>query len=153
VLFVGWVGVRRIQWRENQGAGTGETLVVSTGSGNVTVVLTDDTKVQQPKGLGLRHKQMSATVLIPGLRISVDGVGDAQNRVTAKTINFDANDLETAEAIQAGLTPTKHAVQTNAQNIAANKKATQANAQGIAANQVQTAANQQHCKQPGADRC
>jgi OmpA-OmpF porin, OOP family len=122
---------------------TGETLVLSTDSGNVTVVLTDDTKVQQPKGLGLRHKQMSATVLIPGLRISVDGVGDAQSRVTAKTINFDANDLETAEAIQAGLTPTKHAVQTNAQNIQANKKATQANAQGIAANQVQTAANQQ----------
>jgi hypothetical protein len=82
---------------------TGETLVVSTDSGNVAVVLTDDTKVQQPKGLGLRHKQMSATVLIPGLRISVDGVGDAQSRVTAKTINFNSDDLETAEAIQAGL--------------------------------------------------
>jgi OOP family OmpA-OmpF porin len=124
-------------------ARTGETLVLSTDSGNVTVVLTDDTKVQQPKGLGLRHKQMSATVLIPGLRISVDGVDDAQSRVTANTINFDANDLETAEAIQAGLTPTKYTVQTNAQNIQANKKATQANAQGIAANQAQNASNQQ----------
>jgi hypothetical protein len=89
---------------------TGETLVVSTDSGNVTVVLTDDTKLQQPKGLGLRKKQMSATVLIPGLRISVDGIGDAQSRVTANTINFTSDDLETAEAIQAGLTPTKHAV-------------------------------------------
>jgi hypothetical protein len=56
---------------------TGETLVVSTDSGNVTVVLTDDTKVQQPKGLGMRKKQLSATVLVPGLRVSVDGVGDA----------------------------------------------------------------------------
>jgi hypothetical protein len=121
---------------------TGETLVVSTDSGKVTVVLTDDTKVQQPKGLGLLHKQMSATVLIPGLRISVDGVGDAQSRVTAKTINFNSDDLETAEAIQAGSTPTKHAVQANAKNIAANKQATQANAQGIAANQVQTASQQ-----------
>ncbi|MGC2766566.1 MAG: OmpA family protein, partial [Candidatus Acidiferrum sp.] len=122
---------------------TGETLVVSTGSGNVTVVLADDTKVQQPKGLGLRKKQMSAIVLVPGLRITAEGVGDAQNRVVAKSITFDANDLETAEAIQAGLTPTKHAVQANAQNIEANQKATQANAQGIAANQVQTAANKQ----------
>ena len=122
---------------------TGETLVVSTDSGNVTVVLTDDTKVQQPKGLGMRHKQMSATVLIPGLRISVDGVGDAQSRVTAKTIDFTADDLETAEAIQAGLTPTKHAVATNQQDIAANKKATEANADAIAANKVKTAANQQ----------
>ena len=122
---------------------TGETLVVSTGSGNVTVVLADDTKVQQPKGLGIRKKQMSAIVLVPGLRITAEGVGDAQNRVVAKSITFDANDLETAEAIQAGLTPTKHAVNANAENIEANQKATQANAQGIAANQVQTAASKQ----------
>jgi hypothetical protein len=40
-------------------------------------VLTDDTKVQQPKGLGMRKKQLSAAVLVPGLRVSVDGVGDA----------------------------------------------------------------------------
>ncbi|MGC1437957.1 MAG: OmpA family protein [Terriglobales bacterium] len=129
---------------------TGETLVLATGSGNVTVVLTDDTKVQQPKGLGLRKKQMSVTVLVPGLRITADGVGDAQNRVVAKSISFDSDDLQMAEAIQAGLTPTKQAVATNQQNIAANKQATQANAQGIqtnsqdiAANQAATSANQQ----------
>jgi outer membrane protein OmpA-like peptidoglycan-associated protein len=123
---------------------TGESVTIKTTDGSaVTVVLNDDTKVQQPKGLGLRKKQMSATVLIPGLKISVDGVGDAQSRVVAKTINFNSDDLETAEAIQAGLTPTKQAVATNQQNIAANKQATQTNAQGIAANQVQTAANKQ----------
>jgi len=123
---------------------TGETLTVNSAeSGKVIIVLNDDTKVQQPKGLGLRKKQMSATVLIPGLKVSVDGVGDAQSRVVAKTINFSSDDLEMAEAIQAGLTPTKHAVAANAQGIAANKQATETNAQGIAANQVQTAANQQ----------
>jgi OOP family OmpA-OmpF porin len=122
---------------------TGETLTVNSDGTKVIVVLNDDTKVQQPKGLGLRKKQMSATVLIPGLKVSVDGVGDAQSRVVAKTINFSSDDLEMAEAIQAGLTPTKHAVATNAQNIAANKQATETNAQGIAANQVQTAANKQ----------
>ena len=122
---------------------TGETLVVSTDSGNVTVVLADDTKVQQPKGLGMRKKQMSAIVLVPGLRVTVDGVGDAQNRVTAKSINFDSEDLEMSQAIQAGLTPTKQAVKSNAQNVAANQKATQSNQQQIAANQVQTAAAKQ----------
>jgi len=111
---------------------TGETLVVSTSSGDVTVVLTDDTKVKK-----------SAAVLIPGLRVTVEGVGDAQSRVVAKSINFDSQDLENAEAIQAGATPTKQAVQSNAQNIAANKQANQANAQATAANQVQTAANKQ----------
>jgi OmpA-OmpF porin, OOP family len=111
---------------------TGETLVVSTPSGDVTVVLTDDTKVKK-----------SAAVLIPGLRVTVEGVGDSQSRVVAKSINFDSQDLETAEAIQAGATPTKQAVKSNAQNIAANKQANQANAQATAANQVQTAANKQ----------
>jgi len=111
---------------------TGETLVVSTSSGDVTVVLTDDTKVKK-----------SAAVLIPGLRVTVEGNGDAQSRLVAKSINFDSQDLETAEAIQAGATPTKQAVKSNAQNIAANKQANQANAQATAANQVQTAANKQ----------
>ena len=120
---------------------TGETLIMNSEGQNVTVVLSDDTKVQQPKGLGLRKKQMSITVLIPGLRITAEGVGDAQNRVVAKSITFDADDLETAEAIQAGLTPTKHAVEANTQNIAANKQATQANSQAIQSNSQDIAAN------------
>jgi len=120
---------------------TGETLTVKTSSGNVIVVLTDDTKVQQPKGIGLRKKQMSVAVLIPGLKISVDGIGDAQSRVTAKTITFNADDLQLAETIQAGLTPTRQEVQTNQQNIASNKQNIQSNQQDIAANQVKTAAN------------
>ncbi|MGA9967110.1 MAG: OmpA family protein, partial [Terriglobales bacterium] len=77
---------------------TGETLILNTPNGNVTVVLDDSTKVQQPKGLGLRKKQVSAAVLIPGLKVSVDGTGDS-TRVTAKTITFDASDLQTAEMI------------------------------------------------------
>ena len=85
---------------------TGESVTIKTTDGStVAVVLNDDTKVQQPKGLGLRKKQMSATILVPGLKISVDGVGDAQSRVVAKSITFTSDDLETAEAIQAGLTP------------------------------------------------
>jgi len=123
---------------------TGETLTMKTAaSGNVVVVLTDATKVQQPKGIGLRKKEMSVTVLIPGLRIFVDGIGDAQSRVTAKTITFDQADLQLAETIQAGLTPTRQAVQTNQQNIASNKQNIQTNQQDIAANQAQTAANKQ----------
>ena len=123
---------------------TGETLTVKTGSGNVVVVLTDDTKVQQPTGLtGLRKKQMSATVLIPGLKVQVDGVGDAQSRVTAKTINYNPADLQLAETIEAGLTPTRQAVQTNQQNISANKQNIQTNQQNSSANQVQTAANKE----------
>ena len=123
---------------------TGETLTIKTAAaGNVVVVLDDATKVQLPKGLGLRKKQMSAAVLIPGLKISVEGTGDAQSRVTANTITFDSDDLQLAETIQAGLTPTRHAVQTNQQNVASNKQNIQSNQRDIAANQVQTAANKE----------
>jgi OOP family OmpA-OmpF porin len=116
---------------------TGETLTLKTSTaGNMVVVLTDDTKVQQPKGIGLRMKQMSAAVLIPGLAVLVDGVGDAQSRVTAKSITFEQSGLQLAETIQAGLTPTQQAVQTNQENISSNK-------QDITANQVQTAANKE----------
>jgi OmpA-OmpF porin, OOP family len=116
---------------------TGETLIVSGPDGKTTVVLDDSTKVQQPKGLGLRKKQVSAAVLIPGLKVSVDGTPDDQNRLVAKSITFDASDLETAQMIQAGLHPTAEQVAANQQNIATNKE-------DIAANKVQTAANKQN---------
>jgi OmpA-OmpF porin, OOP family len=109
-------------------ARTGETLIVSNANGKTTVVLDDSTKVRHPRGLvGLRKKQVTAAVLIPGLKVSVDGTSDDQNRIVAKTITFDSNDLETAEMIQAGLHPT-------AEQVAANQKAIGANQQDIAAN-------------------
>jgi hypothetical protein len=69
------------------------------------VVLNSDTKVQRPIGLGARHKDMPLEVPIPGLRMKFEGVGDDQNPVVAKTIEFDNDDLAIAEVIQAGLKP------------------------------------------------
>jgi outer membrane protein OmpA-like peptidoglycan-associated protein len=129
---------------------TGETLIVSGADGKTTVVLDDSTKVQKPKGI-FRHKEMSAAVLIPGLKVEVDGTTDAQGRLTAKTIRFDANDLETAEMIQAGLHPTAVDVAANQQAIATNTKNIAANKQDIAANQVETAANKQAIAANSAD--
>jgi OmpA-OmpF porin, OOP family len=123
-------------------ARTGDTLVLKTTDGtNVTVTLDDNTKVQQPKGLGMRKKQMSAAVLIPGLKISVDGTSTDATHVLAKSITFDKDDLQTAEMIQAGLDPTAQKVATNQQNIAANKQNIDANKQATEANQQNIAAN------------
>src|SRR5262249_8147385 len=74
-----------------------DTLILKPADGQTTVVLDDSTKVQQPKGLGLRKRQVSSAVLIPGLKVSVEGKPDDQSRIVAKTITFDGNDLETAE--------------------------------------------------------
>src|SRR5215471_10767235 len=107
---------------------TGETIVLKTTDGNaVTVVLDDGTRVQQPRGLiGVRKKSMSAAVLIPGLKVSVDGTRQDATHILAKSITFDRNDLQTAEMIQAGLTPTEE------------KQATAANKAAIDANAVET---------------
>lgn len=121
---------------------TGETLVLKTADGNVTVTLDDDTKVQQPKGLiGKRKKQMSAAVLIPGLKVSVEGTSSDPTHILAKSITFDADDLNTAQMIQAGLNPTEQQVSANQQNIAANKQNIEANQQNIAANKQGIEAN------------
>ena len=123
-------------------ARTGDTIILKTTDGSsITVTLDDDTKVQQPKGLGVRKKQMSAAALIPGLKVSVDGTSQDATHVLAKSITFDKDDLQTAEMIQAGLNPTEQKVAANQQNIAENKQNIEANKQATAANQQSIAAN------------
>jgi OmpA-OmpF porin, OOP family len=100
--------------------------------------------VQQPKGLGIRKEKMSAAVLIPGLKVSVEGTSQDATHVLAKSITFDKDDLQTAEMIQAGLNPTEQKVAANQQNISENKQNISANQQNIEANKQATAANQQN---------
>src|SRR6478672_8264630 len=121
---------------------TGDAIVLKTTDGiSVTATLDDDTKVQQPKGLGLRKTQMSAAVLMPGLKVSVDGTSQDPTHVLAKSITFDGDDLQTAEMIQAGLNPTEEKVAANQQNIEANKQGVQSNQQNIASNKASIDAN------------
>ena len=116
---------------------TGETLIVNSAEGNMTVVLTDDTTTRDKRGLfGLEKQHMSNVVLIPGLKVDVSGTSDDQGRVVAKTITVDGDDLEASQMIQAGLQPT-------AEQVAANVKAIEANRQGVAANKVELAAQKQ----------
>jgi OOP family OmpA-OmpF porin len=121
----------------------GENLTLKSSAGSVVViVLTDDTKVGTPKGLlRIRHSEQSVTALIPGLRIAVEGTG-TQSRVVAKNIKFEKSDLQLAEVVQAGLTPTqqqaaanKEDISTNKENIASNKEQGEANQEQIASNQ------------------
>ena len=136
-------------------ARTGETLIVNGPSGKVTVVLTENTKTKDDRGLfGLDTEVMADTVLIPGLKVKVDGTSDGGGRFVAKTITVDGDDLETSEMIQAGLHPTAEqvaanmqAIETNKTNIGANQQNIAANQQGIAANQRNIAGNKQQIEQ------
>jgi OmpA-OmpF porin, OOP family len=135
---------------------TGETLIVSGPQGKSTVVLTDDTTTKDDKGLfGLDKEHLSSVVLIPGLKVDIDGTSDDQGRVVAKTITVDGDDLETAEMVQAGLHPTAQQVATNVQaleahsgqleshtvQLAGQKENIETNQQNIAANKQQIETN------------
>ena len=84
---------------------------------------------------------MSAAVLVPGLKVSVDGTSQDATHVLARSITFDKDDLQTAEMIQAGLTPTEAKVSANTQNIETSQQNIAANKQEISANQQNIAAN------------
>jgi OmpA-OmpF porin, OOP family len=117
---------------------TGETLIVSGPDGKTTVVLTDDTRTKDDKGLfGLDKQGMSNAVLVPGLKLKVDGTSDDQGRVVAKTITVDGDDLEAAEMIQSGLHPT-------AQQVAANVQALEAHSGQLESHQGQLAGQKQN---------
>jgi outer membrane protein OmpA-like peptidoglycan-associated protein len=131
-------------------ARTADTITVRADGATQTITLTDETKVQSPKGLGIRKEQMSWASLIPGLKVQVKGVPDGSGNLIAKEIKFSKNDLQTASMIQAGLTPTEEKVAANAQNIgtnqeniAANKENIGVNSANIGANKAQIASNQQ----------
>jgi outer membrane protein OmpA-like peptidoglycan-associated protein len=128
---------------------TGETLIVKGAGGTFTVVLTDETRTVDKRGLfGLRKDQLSNIVLIPGLKVNVKGTTDSQGRVVAQEIVTDGDDLETSEMIQAGLHPTAEQVAANVKQLevhstelAAHKENIETNKEAIAANKEQIQAN------------
>ena len=131
---------------------TGATMTLQTQeSGNVVVVLTDNTQVEEVEGLfRARSKQMTMTAPIPGLPVSVSGSYNAQNQLVADTVKFKGSDLQHAEDIQAGLAPTEQAVQANKQQIQQNtqqiqqsEQQLQAQRQALARQEAQLQAEQQ----------
>jgi outer membrane protein OmpA-like peptidoglycan-associated protein len=124
---------------------TGETLIVNGPDGKVTVVLADDTRTKDNVGLfGWGRKEMTNVVLIPGVKVSIDGVSDDQGRVAAKTITVDGDDLETAQMIQSGLHPTAEQVAENVQTLAEHHDKIETNKSQIAVHKQYIETNQQN---------
>src|SRR5207244_733184 len=103
---------------------SGSTMTLQTqGSGNVTVVLTPSTEVDEVQGLlKARKKEMTVTALIPGLPVQVQGTYNAQNQLVADVVKFKGDDLRNAEDYQAGLAPTQQQVQANHQQMQQNQQ-------------------------------
>jgi outer membrane protein OmpA-like peptidoglycan-associated protein len=94
-------------------------LLETADNPKVIVVLTDGTSVGQVQGvLKARRKRMSMAALVPGLAVKVDGSYNDQNQLVAKSVSFKGNDLEQAQAIQAGMHETKKQVQQTEEELA-----------------------------------
>jgi outer membrane protein OmpA-like peptidoglycan-associated protein len=128
---------------------SGATMtIVTQDSGNVTVLLTPDTQVDEPEGV-FRKKHLSMTALVPGLSVDVKGYVNDKNQLVADTVTFHGSDLKTAQDIQAGLTPTEQQVQENQQQIAAQQQQIQ---QQQAEIQAQQAASAKHAAEIAANQ-
>jgi OmpA-OmpF porin, OOP family len=99
---------------------SGATMTLQTqDSGNVVVILTPSTEVDEVESY------------------------NAQNQLVADTVKFKGSDLKNAEDIQAGITPTEQQVQANQQKIQQSEQQIQAQQQAIARQKIQLAAEQQ----------
>jgi hypothetical protein len=116
------------------------TITVKKQGTSAVVNLTDDTKFDREKPFRLRPARMDATAMLPGLTITVDGVGNAQGQLDANTIKFDPNvfNIEIAEEqqIRSNKSAAGAAQSTADQGVAA------AGAAQSSANQAQSSASQ-----------
>src|SRR5271157_4815160 len=80
---------------------SGATMTLQTqDAGNIVVVLTPSTQVDEVEGLfKARKKEMAVTALVPGLQVQVQGSYNAQNQLVADSVKFKGNDLKNAEDI------------------------------------------------------
>jgi OOP family OmpA-OmpF porin len=114
---------------------SGSEIVLRTAENpKLIVLLADSTDVAQVQGaLKVRQKEMSMAALIPGLPIVVEGDYNAQNQLVAKTVRFKGNDLQQAQAIQAGVAETQQQAQQNKEATEQNKEATERNKAAVEA--------------------
>ncbi len=126
-------------------ARNGEQMVVQTAtSPNLVVLLTDDTKVGQVAGvLKARRKQMSMAALIPGLAVKIEGSYNDQNQLVASSVSFKGDDLEQAQAIQAGMHETKVQTEQNQEELAKQNAALKAQNEALQQQQAQLTEQQQ----------
>jgi len=124
-------------------ARNGETMIVQTSeSPKLVVLLTDHTEVEQVQGvLKARRKAMSMAALIPGLAVNVEGTYNNENQLVAKSVSFKGNDLERAQAIQAGVHETQQQAQQNKEELEKHNAELKAQNEALQQHQEQISAN------------
>jgi outer membrane protein OmpA-like peptidoglycan-associated protein len=112
-------------------------ILKTSDSSNLVVLLTDNTEVGQVEGVfKARRKEMSMAALIPGLAVKVEGTYNDQKQLEAKSVSFKGNDLEQAQAMQAGMHETKVQAQQNTAELEKQNAELKAQNQALQANKA-----------------
>src|ERR1035438_8793917 len=124
---------------------SGATMTVKTqDAGNVVVLLTDNTQVEEVEGgLHMRKKQMGMTALVPGLPVQVKGSYNAQNQLVADSVKFKGSELKNAQDIQAGITPAEQQIQAQQQQLQQSEQQIQQQQAAMQQQQAELTAEQQ----------
>lgn len=87
---------------------SGETFLMgdTAASPQTVVIMTSETKVKShKKGVFRGSRKYDESDILRGLRLEVDGVGNAQGQLVAKDIRFDEQDLRIAQALRSTVDP------------------------------------------------
>ena len=87
------------------------------------VRLLDSTKVRtHHNGVFRGGKTYPAGNILRGLRVQVEGVGNADGQLVASLVKFDERDLRTAQALQATVDPVEELAESNQERITTTEK-------------------------------
>ena len=142
-LFTAAVGAQTVKIEGMIKGRSGPEMIVQTSdTPYLVVVLTDSTDVAQVQGLlKARKKDMSMAALIPGLPVKIEGNYNDQHQLVAEKVRFKGNDLEQAQAIEAGMHETKVQTQQSKEELEKQRAALEQQQAQLAAHQEQLAAN------------
>jgi OmpA-OmpF porin, OOP family len=126
-------------------ARAGDEMIVQVNQlAEQAFLLTDQTKVQQVGGLfKARRQQMSMAALIPGLKVKVEGTYNDQRQLVATSVKFSGDDLEQAQAIQAGTHELRTQSQEQQEELERQKAALQKQNEALQQQQAQLAEQKQ----------
>lgn len=127
--------------REGDNFMMGDTM----GGPQTVVVMTSSTEVKSHKrGVFRGSKEYGQTYILRGLRLEVDGIGNAEGQLVADKIRFDEQDLRTAQALKSTLDPIE--AETNAK-----LKAQQEESERLAGQLAETTAVANQARNEAAD--
>lgn len=100
----------------------GERLVMTTldGSARYAVMVSESTSVKSnTKGIFRGGDKYNVSYLLRGLRIEVEGMGNADGEIAAKSVRFNETDLRTAQSLESRLDPVEQQQASNTGRITA----------------------------------